>query len=41
MTTLEEKQAILKRLRLKHPDRVPVLVSRKEDSDLPLPNNTK
>lgn len=36
-----EKASILSKIRNKHPDRVPVLINRKEKSNLPQPANSK
>ena len=41
MSTVEDRSLILGRIRAKHPDRVPVLIIRKEGSKLPIPGNTK
>lgn len=37
----DNKSMLLSRIKARHPDRVPVLVNRKEGSNLPLPANTK
>lgn len=38
---IESKQSLLLKIRERHPDRVPVLIQRREGSSLPLAANQK